>query len=248
MAGQIRLTDLPRDILGLIISPELIGRVGCTIAYMGCREMQTIVNPAYILRGSQLCDGIAADGCLDLMKWALEQPNPFPYCKTAATAAAAAGHVHILEYLLVKSLPVDKDQMSIEAAGNGHFSVFKWMRGHGCTYWCDKAYYVAAAGGHLDVLQYIDQARFSPSRLTMGQYAAKNGRINVLEWLCRFHIEGYSYITQLAIENDQPEVLDWWISRGGVIEPNLWWYDKSTRNASKRIIDWLSSHGYIPRK
>lgn len=236
--------DLLPDILNTIINPRLIGRVGCTMMYMVSREMQTAVDSSYILRGTQLCDGLAADGCLDLLKWAREQRDPFPYCAAAATVAASAGHVHILKYLRANSLPGGEDQVSIAAAKNGHFNVLEWMTKHGFTDWCNETYQVAAGGGHLDILRYLYRARSVPSRIMLCEYAARKGRVNVLEWLCRHNTDGCSSVVAYAIKYNHPNVLDWWISRGGVIDTDAQWYKEALCVASGPIIDWLSSHRY----
>lgn len=117
------------------------------------------------------------------------------------TAAAGAGHLHVLQWL--------KDQRQntgtgwnfstiAAAAGAGHLSVLKWLRSQEppCR-WEVSACRQAARYGHIHVLEWmLLQPDPAPIDSTVYDAAAAGGHIHIIEWLttsgadpqCALHI------------------------------------------------------------
>lgn len=234
----LNILDLPGDIIGVIICPESIGEICCTMMYLTSKRASTVMNKKYVLRPSRICEGAASAGHLGILKWGR---NCALDCdKQVATAAAAAGHMHIIKYLQKVEVPTDNPKMVAAAALNGHLNVVETLGTYGC--WGRDAYYNAAEGGHVEILSYLYGNVYKhhhPGDKLMG-HAARYGRINILERFGGYH--AYKEVVRNAIVYDQPEVLDWWISRGGEID--LYDLQEFIPMANDRIRAWFIGHGY----
>lgn len=238
----MHLFDVPEDVLRTIISPPMVGTLGCTMMHMTCKVVANYINSADILGPRAICEEAAFAGYFELLKWA--RTEGYPCDHPTFTAAAAAGHVDVLEYLLEMKCPYVVSDATEIAAYNGHINVIKWLDATGCRCWTINTFYKAIEGGYLDILQYIHRTcPYVPSRIKMCDIAAKHGQINILEWLCVDNIEGCEIILWTAVENDNPAIFDWWISRGGNIQLDL--VVPGIEHALPRMTQWFADHGYM---
>ena len=70
------------------------------------------------------------------------------------------------------------------AAANGHLDVIEWLHNN-CTDGCTKsAMDGAAENGHLDVIEWLYENRTEGCSTNALHGAAENGHLDVVEWLC----------------------------------------------------------------
>jgi ankyrin repeat protein len=150
---------------------------------------------------------------MHVLTWAVE--NGCPIDKRACNFAADSGHIHILAWLKEHGLELDSD-VACWAAQSGHLEVIKWLRENGVVV-NPNACYNASIGGHLDVLKWLDEndIMFKDYRKDlMVTLAAKNGRINCLEWFRSKKFELDKYTCRDAYYSGQHATLKWLINRG----------------------------------
>ena len=111
---------------------------------------------------------------------------------TACAFAAASGNLDMLKCLRRNGYPWD-DVVSVSgigylvtarAAANGHFETLRWARTEGCACNWPSIKWLAAAGGHVDMLSYAGQRE--PLTLydaAIPAIAARHGQLLVLDWM-----------------------------------------------------------------
>ena len=106
-----------------------------------------------------------------------------------SNAAALNDHRHMLIWLRTKGEdwtvqrvdPSAQKSVLSCAAGTGQLPLTQWLVASGCSLEA-TAFYQAAAGGHIDVLEWMRDEGLHVSGATMCEHAAVAGRINVLQW------------------------------------------------------------------
>ena len=157
-----------------------------------------------------------------------QQPFHDPYRSSSAQqrvhaclAAAAGGHLQVLQYLQALQPPCgwssDVDRAAAvckAAAGCGHLAVLQWLRAQNppCPWQETDMCAAAAKFGHLEVLQWL---RAQQQPCSWGKQvcvdAAKGGHLSVLQWLraqdppCPWDADVCKY----AAFNGQLTVLQW---------------------------------------
>ncbi|AVK76288.1 Ankyrin repeat domain containing protein [Pandoravirus neocaledonia] len=127
------LSDLPNEILMHVL--EFISCIeGTATLSLVDRRWRALINSERAT-GRWACSGPATDRSrLD-------------------AAAAAAGHIRCLEYLGIGAGIGARDAAN-EAAANGRLDVLRWMNRVSCAWRSAQVVASAAAGGHLDCLDY----------------------------------------------------------------------------------------------
>jgi hypothetical protein len=117
---------------------------------------ETLVSDdVYFLTGewtriNNVIDYAAANGLLDVIKWARKNGCPWNYA--TCYNAAKGGHLAVLQWARENECPWNKLTCSMAAEG-GHLEVLKWARENGCP-WDEWICAIAARRGHLEVLQW----------------------------------------------------------------------------------------------
>ena len=118
--------------------------------------------------------------------------------RVVCTAAAAEGHLHILQWARSQTPPCPWDERTcLWAASNGRLDVLQWLRSQTppCP-WNEWTCLWAASNGRLDVLQWLrSQTPPCPWNEDTCTAAAEHGHLDTLQWLrsqtppCPWHIE-----------------------------------------------------------
>lgn len=247
MSAEIHLFDIPPEIFGEILTPELIGSIGCIVAREVCSRLRKRVRPEHVISANMVSSTATATGPLEVFKWVEQQK--YPLDMRAGAIAAEHGHLDILDY--TKSRPYDWDwsKCAEVAAANGHLHVIEYLFPEFSGEYVPKNVMVnAVKNSHADILQYL--LPLCPQRTGMHilwTYASGNGDIRSLELLytTRGKINSYYeyYICIVALNRGQTGVLDWYISKDCVLSNNCIINVSSFPPAS---INWLIDHGYLP--
>ncbi|KAF0696198.1 Aste57867_13030 [Aphanomyces stellatus] len=144
----------------------------------------------------------AHEGHFETVQWLCanrrESMNP-----VVVVAAAGNGHLAILQYLVEgKCIPCGNEAL-VDAAKNGHLNVVKYLlhqeqsslgtnpstmtppRRNAAS----RAMHIAAAGGHLEVVQFL-HSKLVPCTTVAMDDAASRGHLNVVQWLHVHRNEG----------------------------------------------------------
>jgi hypothetical protein len=105
-----------------------------------------------------------------------------PWHASTAQAAASAGCVPILEWMLAhKPPPATLEATTCTAAArHGQMEALRWLRAHGCA-WSSATSLGAAASGHLECLRWLVDGGCAVS-LQACLAAAKAGHTHVLQY------------------------------------------------------------------
>jgi len=132
---------------------------------------------------------IAAEGSLEVLKWAL--PNYY-VCQeiTVCESAAKNGHLHILEWLKINNCYYHGWSISGQAAENGHCHILEWIHRNGLSM-SAYLYSYAASKGHLNVLKWAQSIGYVDSdKYVVCRAAVLNGHFEVVKWASS---NGYSW-------------------------------------------------------
>ncbi|KAG7384880.1 hypothetical protein PHYBOEH_009264 [Phytophthora boehmeriae] len=102
-------------------------------------------------------------------------------CTAAMAAAAANGHVKVLQRL-AELFPTARVTKAVEAAAkNGHVEVLQWLHGSGLlVFWGAREMLFAVRYGHLEVLQWLQQHTTVPEHQFLIDEAARNGDLKMI--------------------------------------------------------------------
>eukprot|EP00953_Heterococcus_sp_UTEX-ZZ885_P021771 12121-Heterococcus_DN1.PRE.8 len=99
--------------------------------------------------------------------------------------AAEQGHTTMCEHLHAQQCPWN-ESVYYTAARSGHVDTVRWLQEHGCPRDATKVCQVAAMGGSIDVLLYVQQQGMvsTPARLrSMLNIAAVSEKLAAAQWL-----------------------------------------------------------------
>ena len=136
---------------------------------------------------SGCCDWAAFNGHLHILTYIGEQESSnCPWGTYTCAAAAAGGHLGVLQYLRQAGCPWNALTCA-NAAGNGRLDILQWARDAGCP-WDKWTCNFAGSGGHLGILQW-----------------ARGGGCPWDKWVCKFADEyGYRDVLFWAADNGCP--------------------------------------------
>jgi hypothetical protein len=131
-----------------------------------------------------ICNHAATCGGVALMRLAQQLGGVFT-TKTMSKAALN-GSLPLCRYLLAEGCPWDANAC-IFAAHNGMLYMVKWLHENGCPWDVDMLLHFAAAGGRINVMQYMqqqDDVEISAAALTdMLNAAGANSKLAAAQWL-----------------------------------------------------------------
>ncbi|CAM9700651.1 unnamed protein product [Ectocarpus sp. 6 AP-2014] len=130
------------------------------------------------------------------------------------TAAAAGGHVHILQWALANGRCIWSADTVRMAALHGHLHVFRWGMENGCyMYRGVSVMRWAARGGHVVLLDWLLGNGFiADARLTV--LAACRGHLGVLQWAYSRQLALFNENTWNAAVSKGPEIMQWLREKG----------------------------------
>ena len=259
------LSNLPPEIFHYHILPALLPEeaILCRIAI---DRLSALTEDEFL----QISLYAAREGHLHVLKWIttevdalewLKTTNP-PWSRRICLAAAGGGHLNVLKWLRANNLPWDTEA-SIGAALYGHQEVLKWLRANGYRL-ISGTCRSAISGGHLESLKWLmgysmgikphelcsleENLRHSPFK-DNGQswdeyaceYAAKNGRLEVLKWLRANQCPWDEYTCASAAGSGHLELLKWARDNGAPWDEYT--CSEALRGGHKNILNWLSIYG-----
>ncbi len=136
-----------------------------------------------------------ATGRLDVLRWAWSRG--MRAVRAIPEAAARGGHLATLEWLHARKCT--SENVCLEAAAAGHIHVLEWARDHEHT-WRRDFSSAAARNGHVGVLQWI-RANGLTWDCVIYEAAAAGGRVNVLSWLASEGYVEHCALTNNVCEN-----------------------------------------------
>lgn len=178
--------------------------------------------------GSQVCEEAAEAGQLDLLIWA--RAREYPWNEYAATRAASAGHMHIIDWIILNGGNVNVHRILDAAAAGGHLKIVQWANANGASL-NEETGVRAARGGHQNVLEWLHLNNCLLNERTCTQ-AAAGGHLGVVQWLrsknCLWSKEasreaaggGHQVLLEWALEDGCPfdESTCTWAAMGGHLE------------------------------
>lgn len=135
------------------------------------RHFSSIINKsfAYTMDNNDLCHYVGQIGSINLLQWLLAQGVNI-IDTDICTVIARKGHIEMLK--LARTIGCRWNYRSCSAAAEfGHLDVLKWLLTNGCTWYCKEAKERAVIGGHIDVIEWVEQYRCD----TCSDYSSKCG-------------------------------------------------------------------------
>ena len=140
----------------------------------------------------------------------------------SSKVAAKGGHLKVLQWgFETKYFHFGKPTVE-GAAGPGHLDIVKWLvEGDPSCEWEVKAMYLAARGGHIEVMKFLLEKHIDPLTLLMDprimNEAAGGGHIEVMKWLKARAGPSVQLIPEMCYQaawNGRVDMLDWLKSEG----------------------------------
>jgi len=199
------------------------------------------------------CAVAAKAGHLDVIEWITADGREWDahMCHNAA----AGGHLAILERALDRGCALDERVLEC-AAENGHLTVVQWLWSRGCprgTTLADRA----ARANHFEIVLWLHAQDYPcDAEGKMYNYAARHGRLDVLEW-CKANGFTWDILDALerAAKGGHTAVMDWLCnerkrigSYPGDDDLESWYKYMMVTIAARRghvhILQWLADHDY----
>ncbi len=166
--------------------------------------------------------GAAEAGNLPLLQSLCAEGCPV---NSVDVTAAKNGHLHVLQWLVASRHNIRYEMVCKEAAKRNDRRLLEWVEARGVNFddprLNDSACAGAAAGGHLDLLQWLKakipgQSYDSDSCLGECSLAAQGGHLSVLQW---FEERGVNFtemygLCYAAAQGGHLEVLKWLRTKG----------------------------------
>jgi|SRR5579872_721457 len=148
------LDDLPEDVM--IVLMEILCRISevsiIVFAHVSksCYRLSKRCAIQHKINRKLLCHKSAAEGSLEVLKWA--RSNGCVWDWRTCAYAAQNGHLEVLKW--TRSNDCEWNSWTcIWAALNGHLEVLKWATSNGCDL-DSRVCFWAAENGHLEVLKW----------------------------------------------------------------------------------------------
>lgn len=120
-----------------------------------------------------------------------------------------------------------------QAAFVGNFDLVKFLHEHKCP-WDSTTTAAAAAGGHIEILEYLTSNKMRPFNEFTWDFAAKNGYFHVVAWAAEKHF--CSKATSFFAVRQR--ILIQWME---CLVPvaTVWLKNKGESERTKRILEWV---------
>lgn len=169
------LASLPVELIVFIFSFLTNNWVAPQLSRFTCRKLYRIISPPE--RKFSLCDQIARQGDLHLLKWSAQF---FKFNKDTFGHAAFGGSLPVLEWLYENGCPRCPNSI-LSAAEAGQVNAIKWLIDHNFPR-CENTFDFAAEGGHLAVMELLFKLKFPFNEETF-EYGVDSGNTLVVRWL-----------------------------------------------------------------
>jgi hypothetical protein len=126
----------------------------------------------------------ASSGNIETTAWVKQQPG-VDFNAYAMHEAARMGHTAMCEYLYAEQCPWSHYTCNF-AAEHGHVDTLRWLQEHNCPWEDEFVAHVAAQGGSIEVLAYLQQQGIlaTPAKLTsLLNIAGGNNHLAAAQWL-----------------------------------------------------------------
>lgn len=261
VGSDMLLIDLPADLLMEVYAhiqlPCALKRVCWTLYRAGPTQEECVRPLSYLVKSSSLfrwayrlgCPFVwnadlaakmARHGALESLRWARHQGMPWD--ERAATAAGKHGHLETLQMLMACGAPINPGEIVKRAAGYGQIHVLDHMA-------MDEGHQIvmnewmctgAARNGKLEALQWL-RAHHCPWNAWTVVNAAIGGHLHVIEWARANGCPWNRQATMWAARNGHMEVLQW------LRRNNCKWDEKAcmwaARNGHFEVLKWLRADG-----
>jgi len=187
-------------------------------------------------------------GHLEVLIWCVENGCVAYHC-FCYEEAAKGGHVNIIEWLYSKRYWLGLDVWK-SAARHGRINVLELLYVYRkndpyekrISNWHSALYESAAEGGHIEVLDWLDERGLDGIlQANAGASAAANGHLNVLLWI---KSKGYSMSTDIcsyAAKGGHLSILIWLVENGCVFDSFT--FTMAAQNGHLEIVKWLRENG-----
>lgn len=236
---------LPNEIVEMIVfnaMVELSSKITCAMVCTTWRHMvltraHASAVPALPPAGMAmrwLVQYAAGDGHVRLIEYCLEHVSirdDYNAYREAAVAAAAFGHVHVLEWLHAHGVNFPQGIYNVYgcAAAHRHVHVLEWLRTHGirAESWmvvmdAVNGAIAAKGGGGIACLEWVNK-HYGPYWST--EHAMKAVRCGNLELLRWFHTNSkgvsFALVLQTAIQLGQREIAEYLIDAGVCVSDHV---------------------------
>ncbi|KAF0718532.1 Aste57867_1634 [Aphanomyces stellatus] len=176
----------------------------------------------------------AGNGHLEVVQYLLEHFHGRLLADIAVEYAARNGHLAILELLHSHGVEGNPSKAFDGAVKHGHLAVLQWLVARATVeIKVPQMYSIeeAAAGGHLDVVQYVLDDCFQTMEVCLDD-AAANGHVHVLDGLLGHARATYTYrALDLAATNGHMETMTWLHEHG--------------HRATKAAMDGAAGNGHL---
>lgn len=165
-----------------------------------------------------------------------------------AVHAAREGRFSVAKWLYscMRQSPAEGDEtvfvsMCSMAALGGHLEILRWLRENGCPWNGAKYGIYAVHGSRLDVLEWLTESEGEyMNYYLIGQYAARNGRRECLEWALDNGC-GKAGVCALLAQNGHLGVLQWARERGVAWDAET--CAVAALNGHLGVIQWARANG-----
>lgn len=251
-------TDIPPEIIAIIISPDLIGystrrtfaltsKWACILCHPSDDEIE---HPIFGFERyyCRLIDLAAREGHLEIMTYAMSTGDDLA---DVVYEAALGGQLHVLE----KYVEVWTYELAHMAITEGHLNVLEHILEHGHPYRFE-AFFEAARQGHFNIIQYICERNISAchpatrSHKILSPYiihriaesAVPRGHLHIIDWIFNnTSMFRFSVLYRDAIIFDQIIVVEWMIKHGAIMTSD--WYKYAVSYERHDIQNLLISAG-----
>lgn len=163
------------------------------------------------------------------IQWMIDRSwNPLQ--TRASWYAAKHGNLELLKWTQSQNPPgVLSENTSMIAAAGGHVNILQWLHAHGCP-WNQDVMYVAAAGGHMSVFEWVN---FQTPLRTLRSGVPPLGFVHSKE-----------RIYGIAAERGHFQVLQWCLSQDPSVRhcPDI--CASAAAGGHLNILQWLRSQQY----
>ena len=152
------------------------------------------------------CEGAACGGHLDCLRWLREQGCPWDP-NDICRLAAESGNLELLIWARRKGCEFD-EHVAPWAARGGHLDLLRWAAENGCEV-DDWAAAYAAEAGQLGVLRWLRERKYPWPEERLANMAAAGGHVDVLDWLVSQGCPLTEQTATIAAKRGYLEMLRW---------------------------------------
>ncbi|RLN96148.1 hypothetical protein BBJ28_00013346 [Nothophytophthora sp. Chile5] len=185
----------------------------------------------------------AADGASAYLQFVHSRfPQEMPWPSNPAAAAAANGHLDILQWLHSELGVELAERTMAQAAENGHLNVVQWLHANNCEHDDASALESAALCGHFEIVRWLhDNLHDECTRRAM-TWAAGAGHLEIVQWLHPRLTEGCTTSAMdAAAKNNHMDVVQWLHEhRSEGCETHA--MDGAAQHGHLEMVQWLHTH------